>query len=56
MFFPVFPDMCDSFEGPHSRDCFDSIWSSSGCFESGFNRPANLTELELDAAVSLKLS
>nr|XP_026695983.1 uncharacterized protein LOC108950895 isoform X20 [Ciona intestinalis] len=45
----VFPDNCDSYEGPHSVECFTTIWKSKGCLTEGTKAPVKLVKNETEA-------
>ena len=39
----VFPLGCTFFRGPHSMECYRSIWDEVGCLDSGWMHPDNIT-------------
>ncbi|XP_078486405.1 uncharacterized protein LOC144744910 [Ciona intestinalis] len=47
--FLVFPDNCDTYYGPHSVECFTTIWKSKGCLTEGTKAPVKLVKNETEA-------
>ena len=41
--FLVFPEGCTFYRGPHSMECYRTIWKNIGCLESGWKHPDNFT-------------
>nr|XP_026693802.1 uncharacterized protein LOC113474930 [Ciona intestinalis] len=42
----VFPENCDTYNGPHSVECLTTIWKSKGCLNKGSKSPINLDSAE----------
>jgi len=38
-FYVEFPLTCDSFDGPHSLDCYRDLWIEAGCYVTGLAYP-----------------
>ena len=45
-FFTDFPTGCTTYVGPHSLQCYQSIWANVGCLDAGYKSPANLSDSE----------
>jgi len=45
--FVEFPPGCISYLGPHTLECYKSIFLEVGCIENGYDWPDNLTERDL---------
>ena len=53
--FLVFPPSCTSYFGPHSLQCYNTIWMSVGCYLNGFGAPTNATASIVDTLNGLNL-
>uniref|UniRef100_UPI000EF458B6 uncharacterized protein LOC113475491 n=1 Tax=Ciona intestinalis TaxID=7719 RepID=UPI000EF458B6 len=42
----VYPENCDSYQGPHSSDCLITIWEEVNCKVKGYRYPGNLTSAD----------
>ncbi|XP_078486601.1 uncharacterized protein LOC144745010 isoform X3 [Ciona intestinalis] len=42
----VFPDNCDTYNGPHSVECLTTIWKFEGCLSEGTKAPVKLDTAE----------
>ncbi|XP_078487526.1 uncharacterized protein LOC144745375 [Ciona intestinalis] len=51
----VFPENCDSFNGPHSIDCLITIWEEVGCKVKGLRYPGDLSSEDLNIFKNLDL-
>jgi len=51
-----FPKGCEVFEGPHSVECYESIWQDSGCLEEGYDYPLQLEDWQLNEMDLLTLT
>ncbi|XP_078487489.1 uncharacterized protein LOC100175212 isoform X3 [Ciona intestinalis] len=51
----VYPENCDSYNGPHSIDCLITIWEEVDCKVMGWRYPGNLTSAEANTLKSLDL-
>ncbi|XP_078486403.1 uncharacterized protein LOC144744908 [Ciona intestinalis] len=51
----VFPDNCDTYDGPHSVECLTTIWEWKGCLGEGTKAPVNLNAGDNDALDLLNL-
>ncbi|XP_078487548.1 uncharacterized protein LOC144745388 [Ciona intestinalis] len=54
-FIAVFPENCDSFNGPHSIDCLITIWEEVGCKVKGLRYPGDLSSEDLNIFKNLDL-
>ena len=43
----VFPVGCKKYKGPHSVNCYKTIWLESGCIRRGLGWPDDLTLKEI---------
>ena len=53
--FLVFPEGCQTYNGPQVDDCYVTIWKETGCTEQGHQYPGNLTAVELEFLDRLNL-
>ena len=53
--FSEFPTYCNSSSGPHSLDCYVSVWLEMGCIRDGVDGPDALTQAETKALEDLTL-
>ncbi|XP_078487544.1 uncharacterized protein LOC144745384 [Ciona intestinalis] len=51
----VYPDKCDSYDGPHTVGCLTTIWEEVGCKIEGLRYPGVLTSADVDALKILSL-
>nr|XP_026695288.1 uncharacterized protein LOC108950586 isoform X2 [Ciona intestinalis] len=52
----VFPENCETFNGPHSIDCLITIWKEAGCDVNGFRYPNNLAITDADNLKNMDLT
>ncbi|XP_078487513.1 uncharacterized protein LOC144745367 isoform X3 [Ciona intestinalis] len=45
----VFPENCDTYNGPHTVECLTTIWISKGCLSEGTKAPVKLDHAEKEA-------
>jgi len=53
--FSEFPQGCKSYYGPHTMECYETIWTDVGCVEEGFNYTPNTSMLSIEALKNLNL-
>ncbi|XP_078487546.1 uncharacterized protein LOC144745386 [Ciona intestinalis] len=51
----VYPENCDSFNGPHAIDCLITIWKEVGCKVKGLRYPGNLTTADVNALKNMDI-
>lgn len=47
-FITVFPGTCTTFNGPHSVECLNEIWTRKGCLEVSDQYPEKLEAAEVE--------
>ena len=55
VFISAFPELCDTYYGPHTRGCLREIFLEVGCVEQGEFNPSNLPANAVESFTKLNL-